>query len=907
MTIQDLDILRYALQAEGLPSEISIFGFEIPYIPDFLLDHTLLGNTDALRLDEILNRFERFVIGLRKYRESAYSLRFLSNPAIGEISLSFLCRLSRSNPSVETQIPQFLSDMDAHLTSYGIPHKPVFRTPEEKLKYFLNPFGPGPTIVETRQKELLVPLLTVNKEAYVIHPYWKANGPLLEPFEVMLRQKHPVMVSIYLEPTELFVEEYKSLSEAGYIAQTVADLDTPVQSTTGIKRRRDPGAELVGRIYSKYLQTLDEPFITVVQTVSEDPNSAWTVARSFSSNMIDAYHNNESGHVAESLPSGIDLHTPMNSEEYNRARQTFANLKWVPWGAIQASLHKERIPYLTGAKGASASFRFPISIRGGIPGMIVRQLPPDFDPGYRPQNSFENQIQLGKLQRGGEAVSDIRDLSRHVLITGFTGSGKTNTVLYLLDQLWKKHHIPFIVIEAAKKEYRALSNVQGFNDLLVFTLGDETTSPFRLNPFEVLPGLRLEAHLGRLQACFDAALPQFGILPSIISEAMENIYKARNWKLTDKASNDEKRLFPTMRDMFREVIRVAENRGYAGETYHNIRAAAAGRIGGLLRGSIGLMFGCQKSFPAEIFFSRPVVLELNDLNEGDKALTMMYLLTWIREYRELHPSNYLQHVTVIEEAHNVLSNTQSVGNTEVAADTKAKSVGAFCNMLSEIRAYGEGIIISDQSPEKLAPDAMRNTNLQISHQLRDQKDREAIARSMIMDNSQTEFLGKLRVGEAALFQTGLERATFIKIPEYKDSAGFLEIPNDDTIHQRMGSVTKEYLLRSLPFDGCRFCKNPCQYREDIEPLTFDKELHEDLSNALLNFNEYPEPENWSQNWANIARVCAKASISGGFDQSIDAAFCFFAHEIDFEFTSHMRHMFEKAFTDISIIGEKNAS
>ncbi len=895
MPIQDLDIQKKILQGESGSNEVAIFGFDIPYIPDFLLDHTLLGNTDILRLEEILNRFERFVIGLRKYHGSAYSLRFFSNPSRGEINLSFLCRMLRAPGLDDAPIHQFLTDIDAHLTSFGIPHHPFIRTTDEKLRSTINPFASRFTIVETRQKELLVPLITVNKEAYVIHPYWKARGPLLEPFEVMLRQNSPVMVSIYLQPTELFTDEYKALSEASYLAQTVADMDAPVQSTTGIRRRRDPGADLVGRIYSKYLQSLDEPFITLVQTVSDDPNSAWTVARSFSSNITDAYNTSDSAQSGESLPSGIDLHTPMNADEYNKARQTHENLMWIPWGASQASLHKERIPYLCGAKGASSAFRFPISIRGGIPGIIVRQLPPDFDPGYRPQKSTDRQIQIGKLQRGGDALSDVRDLSRHVLITGFTGSGKTNTVLYLLDQLWKKHHIPFIVIEAAKKEYRALSNVQGFEDLLIFTLGDETTSPFRLNPFEIMPGLRLEAHLGHLQACFDAALPQFGILPSIISEAMENIYKTRNWRLTDRATIDETRLFPTMRDMFTEVIRVAENRGYAGETYHNIRAAAAGRIGGLLRGSKGRMFGCQKSFPADILFSRPVILELNDLNEDDKALTMMYLLTWIREYRELHPSNLLQHLTVVEEAHNVLSNTQSIGNTEVAADTKAKSVGAFCNMLSEIRAYGEGIIISDQSPEKLAPDAMRNTNLQIAHQLRDQKDRQAIARSMIMDDSQSEFLGKLRVGEAALFQTGLERATFIKVPEYKDSAGFLKIPDDDDIHNRMIHLTKDYLIQSLPYNGCKFCKYPCQFREAIEPQTLDKELHEELSKALFNFNVNPDPDCWPQNWASVTKVCAIAGKNGGHAESIDAAFCYFAHEIDFEFTPHMRNMFENAF------------
>src|SRR5690606_19506256 len=155
-----------------------------------------------------------------------------------------------------------------------------------------------------------------------------------------------------------------------------------------------------------------------------------------------------------------------------------------------------------------------------------------------------------QFRRGGAVTAPLKQLARHTLITGFTGAGKTNTVLYLLDQLWNRQHIPFLVIEAAKKEYRGLLDQPGFEDLLVFTLGDETTSPFRLIPFELLSGVRLEAHLGRVQSCFDAALPQFGILPSIIAESLELIYRDKGWQLTDRGGEHPDRLFPTIRDMF---------------------------------------------------------------------------------------------------------------------------------------------------------------------------------------------------------------------------------------------------------------------------------------------------------------------------------------------------------------------
>lgn len=881
----------------GGSQEAVVFAFQIPYLPDFLVDHTLLSENDQGRLEEVLDRFQRFVIGLRKYRDSAYALRFFSHPNEGRVEIDLLCRFIGPAGWGRCEGAQRWSDISWHLTSFGLPHTPISANAEDEINRLLQPFSARPALVEIRQHETLVPLLTVKKEAYVVHPYWKPRGVMLEPFETMLRQPAPVVLSIFLEPTELSTAESSALSEAGYLAQTVADLDVPVQSTTGIQRRRDPGAELVGRIYSQYLKSLDDPFVMVVQSVSMDPNSAWTVARSFASNMVSGFNQNDDPARDDRLPSGCDLVIPNRVEDQNRALSTFSNLLWSPWGPSSASNAKERLPFLCGAQGASCAFRFPISVRGGVPGIAVRQLPPDFEPGERPGQALAGQIHIGNFRRGGKALVQVKDLARHALITGFTGSGKTNTVLYLLDQLWRKQHIPFLVIEAAKKEYRALGRVKGFEDLLIFTLGDETASPFRLNPFELIPGVRLEAHLGRLQACFDAALPQFGILPSIIAEAMENIYTSRGWRSTDRADENDSRLFPTMRDMLSEVIRVAEERGYAGETYHNIRAAAAGRIGSLLRGSKGNMFGCQHSYPAKTLFQRPVILELNDLNEDDKALTMMYLLTWMREFRELHPSKDLQHITVVEEAHNVLSNTHSVGNSEVSADTKAKSVGAFSNMLSEVRAYGEGIIISDQSPEKLAPDAMRNTNLQIAHQLRDRNDRDAIARAMIMDDAQRDYLGKLRVGEAALFQTGLERATFVSVPEYKDSAGFDILPTDADVRQRMQDFTREFLHASLPFDGCRYCAAPCEFRDVVQPHTMNKEIHAEFRKILLGFDEHPEPEFWPQNWREVARICRRVSQMSGYPERLDAAYCFLAHEIDFKFTRHMRRMFESAFNE----------
>ncbi|MBP8001778.1 MAG: ATP-binding protein [Chloroflexi bacterium] len=871
-----------------------LWGYQLPYLPDGLADHTLLGQNDQERVMEILNRWVQFVLGLRKWQGSAYALRFLAQPDAGAIQVSLLGRYVAGRGQGQGMGEQVAADLAAQLIAYGLVGESMDKPTLQKT---LVPFQTATHIIEVRQHEEVTPFLVTQGEAYVTHPFWSPGGSWLIPFETMLRQSVPVAVSLYIEPTNLYDDERESLLRAAQIAQTLADQQVRVMSEASMARRRDPQAELIGRIYATLLAQLTEPFLTMVQVASGDHAAAWTVARSFGS----AITLGQSSLTVESheraLPTNFDIRYPRTEAETQAAWHGFTQLTLTPWGNELASNDKKRLVYLVGAKGAAAAFRLPISVRGGVPGIATKQNAPDFEPGPRPVAAATDELQIGHFRRGGAATVKLKHLTRHALITGFTGAGKTNTVLYLLNQLWHKHRIPFLVIEAAKKEYRGLLNQPGFEDLLVFTLGDETTSPFRLNPFELLPGVRLEAHLGYLQNCFDAALPQFGILPSIVAESLEEVYRDKQWQMTDRGVSQPDRLFPTLRDMLGKVVKIVESRGYAGETYHNIRAAAAGRIGNLLRGSRGRMLDCQRSIPMSILMNRPVVLELNDLNQQDKALVMMFLLMLLREYREQNKGKNLQHVTVVEEAHNVMENVKSVGASEVAADTRAKAVEAFAAMLAEVRAYGEGIIISDQSPDKLAPDAVRNTNLQIAHQLRHRVDREAIAAAMLMTEAQQEYLGKLQTGEAALFQTGYDRATFIQVPNYKDEAGFGE-PTDDQVTGHMSHFRQQYLTTYLPFDGCRFCNSPCQYRSTVEPYTRIPELVEDFQRAVKQFDERPQAEYWPENWRQVAQACHKATQEVIPVGQIDGAWCYLAHEIDFPFTAHMRQEFVKAYSEV---------
>jgi hypothetical protein len=163
-----------------------------------------------------------------------------------------------------------------------------------------------------------------------------------------------------------------------------------------------------------------------------------------------------------------------------------------------------------------------------------------------------------------------------------------------------------------------------------------------------------------------------------------------------------------------------------------------------------------------------------------------------------------------------------------------------------------------------------------------------------MDEAQERFMGKLRVGQAAVFMTGFEKATFMRVPPYKDDAGFADFLPDAAVRDHMEHFYTHRAHELLPFDGCRFCGEPCQHREQIEPVTRRKESTQRFQAALSAFEERPEPAHWPENWQGVAAVCGDAAAQAGRPGRAEAAFCYLAHEIDFPFTEHMRQSFIRA-------------
>lgn len=386
-------------------------------------------------------------------------------------------------------------------------------------------------------------------------------------------------------------------------------------------------------------------------------------------------------------------------------------------------------------------------------------------------------------------------LQKHMFICGVTGSGKTNTCFTLLQNL----DLPFLVIEPAKSEYRQL--LSAMPDLQVYTLGNEIIAPFRLNPFEFPQGGHLLGHIDNLKAVFNAAFPMYASMPYILEESIIEVYTDKGWDLATSqniyiSSNVDDRFhdyLPTLQELFDKIEKVVAQKQYAQEQTMNIGAALKARLSSLLTGSKGLMLNTKRSTPLKSLLEGKVLLELKHIGDDDeKCFLMGLILSQIYEYRDVEGAggSPLRHVILIEEAHRLLKRVPEYVSSEVG-NTRGKAVETFSNVISEIRDYGESIVVVDQIPAKLTQDVIKNTNIKIVHRTLALDDRELVGNTIGLTPAQSNELPLLSVGQAVIHSEGADKPFLVQIEQRKAQGE--ERVSDDMIREAMNET-----LRSIP-------------------------------------------------------------------------------------------------------------
>lgn len=381
----------------------------------------------------------------------------------------------------------------------------------------------------------------------------------------------------------------------------------------------------------------------------------------------------------------------------------------------------------------------------------------------------EDKMNLGKIYHMGKEEAaglllNRQAMASHTFITGSTGTGKSNAVYHLLDEITKNGQTTFLVVEPAKGEYK---NVFGnCTDVQVFGTNPRETPLLRMNPFAFPENIHILEHIDRLVEIFNACWPMYAAMPAVLKDAIERSYQKVGWNLRN--SESEKGVFPTFFDLLDILPGVIEESHYSKDTQSDYVGALCTRVKSLTNGIYGSVLCAEDALTDEALFDRNVVVDLSRVGSMEtKSLLMGILVMKLQEYRMCSSgmNSRLRHVTVLEEAHNLLRKT-SAEQSQEGANLQGKSVEMLANAIAEMRTYGEGFIIADQAPGLLDMSVIRNTNTKIILRLPDEEDRKLVGKSAALKEAQIDELSKLPLGVAAVYQNEWPEAVLCKIEAY---------------------------------------------------------------------------------------------------------------------------------------------
>lgn len=364
----------------------------------------------------------------------------------------------------------------------------------------------------------------------------------------------------------------------------------------------------------------------------------------------------------------------------------------------------------------------------------------------------EDRIKIGKVFDLGLITNkvvelDNKSLNMHTFITGSTGSGKSNTVYQMLLEL-HQDKIPFLVIEPAKGEYK---DVFGhWNDVNVYSSNPNIAELININPFKFPKSIHVLEHVDGLVEIFSVCWPMYDAMPAFFKDAILKSYESVGWDLGSSTFDGDDIEYPDFEILVEQLERLIDSSDYASDIKSNYRGALITRVKSLTVGLNKFIFTNEQT-PYEKLFDENCILDISRIKSSEtKALIMGLMVYILNEYRvdtKTGSNKGLKHVTVLEEAHNLLKNTSSSDSSLIG-----KSVEMLTNTIAEIRTYGEGFIIVDQSPSSVDIAAIKNTNTKIVLRTPEANDREAIGRSMGLTTDQVNEIAKLPSGVAVVYQ-----------------------------------------------------------------------------------------------------------------------------------------------------------
>lgn len=774
-----------------------IYVYEVPSIPD-CTHHRLVTLSGGNAKEHVFRANEHLLRMVANFPagQTALALRFLFHPETG----SGTQRRLRIQIAVKLD-PQVSEDTVRQLINCG---------PLAEFYEIRGPTGPQedyplpldfPAVCEVmRREEKVKPLVPKEQNPgripslyYSLQAFEAcAENDYLMLDTLLSKMAHPCVVEVLVSPADqaqdlesqyryitrlLSVNEYgDGISMDPGAEGFLGDGWAQRQATLSVERKRDPMADDIAREHQELHRQLRQPQLLFnVKAYATNEENALMLASAMAESGLTGgkyqlvpYSERDTGVTStwpkisreDSATLTISLHTMRTSiwnDELPRGYRGMGRLsRMATVGELKGMV---RLP--VGGHGSPRCIRKATDPKP-VAGEDYVLIGDDLESGSPDRRAFDtvladlSAVFDNQTPASLELKLPLRGLTKHMFIAGVPGSGKTTAVLNLLVQLFRRG-IPFLVIEPVKTEYRVLKTLQNHPDsylkdlarqLRVYTPGNDAISPFRFNPLQVPEVITRDEHISQLQSCFEAAMPMGGPLQALIAEAIEEVY--------EKAGSGT---FPQMADLLEAAGRIMADKKYEGEVRSNLQAAIEVRLGLLTRRSMGRTFQCLGSIPSvPDLLQYPTIIEMDYLSQDHACLLTLFLLSALRAHIKTDPKRRwkkLHHVTVIEEAHNIVGRTGSAKASEEIADPKAFAAHYVSRMLAELRALGEGIIIADQLPSAVAPEVVKNTGTKIAHRLVSNEDREDLGGAMLLDGIQIEEIARLEPGEAYFYTEGL--------------------------------------------------------------------------------------------------------------------------------------------------------
>lgn len=374
---------------------------------------------------------------------------------------------------------------------------------------------------------------------------------------------------------------------------------------------------------------------------------------------------------------------------------------------------------------------------------------------------------LGKAYTENRVKLNVKSLTQHVFVTGSTGCGKSETIYKLINET-KQVGTKFLVIEPAKGEYK---NV--FGDVNVFGTNPLIMPLLRINPFSFPTGVHVLEHIDRLTEIFNVCWPMYSAMPAVLKKAMLDAYESCGWDLrlsVNRLSRGED-VYPSFLDLFLSLVKVITESAYSEEVKSNYSGALLTRVESLTNGLNGEIFSVNE-LSNMVLFDENCIIDLSRVGSQEtKSLIMGILIMRLSEYRMTGantPNSALKHLIVLEEAHNILKRV-STEQSQEGSNMAGKSVEMITNAIAEMRTYGEGFVIVDQSPTSVDKAAIKNTNTKIVMRLPDEDDRKVSGKAAGMNDKQIDEIAKLPTGVAVVYQNDWVSPVLCKIDRMENS------------------------------------------------------------------------------------------------------------------------------------------